>query len=138
MHIRLHEAKYIASFEKAAERHLGQSRWKYEDRGARGTLPPRTKNGNVRSGRVLKVRTPVSSSCLFCAFFSNSPGRGVGTCEECDTKNLAYRPDIRAKRTDVLFPVACEIGDRFIAPFAISIRNRQSGSFFRTGISIDR
>lgn len=87
MHIRLHEAKYIASFEKAAERHLGQSRWKYEDRGARGTLPPRTKNGNVRSGRVLKVRTPVSSSCLFCAFFSNSPGRGVGTCEECDTKN---------------------------------------------------
>lgn len=73
------------------------------------------KAGNARSGRVLKVRTPVSSSCLFCAFFapSRTAARGGEWVRARNaTRKTAYRPDIRAKRTDVLFPVACEIGDR--------------------------
>lgn len=102
-----------ASFEKAAKRREAFGPISMEIRGQRRERHASTvsKNGMVRSGRVLKVRTPVSSVPFlrFFRFFRTAEvwavGWGawcVGTCEECDTKNRL--PARYSSETDVLFP----------------------------------
>lgn len=131
------ECTFVCRRSVSFERHLGQSRWKYEDRGARGTLPPRTKSGECPQWP--RVKSAHSSFFLlpFLRFFrplsNGCEGRGVGTCEECDTKNRL--PARYSSETDGCLisrglrnrgPIEPPLA-RFIAPFAVSIWNRQSG-----------